>query len=303
MNDIQLKYLLSIAETGSFTRTAERYFVSQPTVSSQIKQLERELGFLLFKRLKNKCVLTEAGEEYVDFVKELLPKHNRICAKARNTQEKSKNTLSVGILDNCYSASVYSALHHTQSEYDDFELDVVVAHIDNLEYDLKDRVFDIIIAPQDLIDTTPYKTKLIEAIDLVLIYNLKDRDPMIKYSLNSFEGENLLLADMSSTKHSHILDVANAVFANKGLSIPRMQNVPNDRSLIAAVRAGLGVGLDSLDQPELLRGDLGYVKTGLKYSIIAAWSDKPDNKPLQTFLNALDYFSSGSRTTNESSST
>lgn len=291
MNDMQLRYLLSIAETGSFTRTAERYFVSQPTVSSQIKQLERELGFRLFSRIKNNCTLTEAGEEYVAFLRETLPKHNRICAKARNEQNRNKNTLSVGILDTCYSSSVYSALYHTQSAYEDFALDVVIAQIETLESDLKDRLFDVIVAPQDMIDTSRYNTKVIEDVDMVLIYNLAARDRNAKYSINDFSGDTLLVADIGSNRYSGILDIANAVFTNKGLSVPRMQNVPNDRSVIAAVRSGLGVGLDSLDQAELLRGDLGYVKTGLKYTIIAAWRGTPNNQPLQTFLDALDFFS------------
>ena len=46
----QLHYALAVAETGSFTRGAERVFVSQPTLSAGIKKLERDLGTVLFER-------------------------------------------------------------------------------------------------------------------------------------------------------------------------------------------------------------------------------------------------------------
>lgn len=57
----QLRYFLAVAETGSFTRAAERSFVSQPSLSQQILKLEGEVGQPLFNRLGRRATLTEAG--------------------------------------------------------------------------------------------------------------------------------------------------------------------------------------------------------------------------------------------------
>jgi len=57
-----LRYFLAVAETAHFTRAAEAIYVSQPTLSQQIKQLEEDLGTTLFDRIGKRVMLTEAGE-------------------------------------------------------------------------------------------------------------------------------------------------------------------------------------------------------------------------------------------------
>jgi LysR family hydrogen peroxide-inducible transcriptional activator len=68
----QLRYFLAVAETGNFTRAAEKYSISQPSLSQQIKNLERELGHKLFHRLGRRSVPTEAGQVFLDRVRRIL---------------------------------------------------------------------------------------------------------------------------------------------------------------------------------------------------------------------------------------
>jgi LysR family transcriptional regulator, transcription activator of glutamate synthase operon len=58
----QLRYLLALAETGSFTRAAESEHIAQPAVSQQIRRLEDEVGLALVERTTRRVSLTEAGE-------------------------------------------------------------------------------------------------------------------------------------------------------------------------------------------------------------------------------------------------
>ncbi|MFG2292930.1 LysR family transcriptional regulator [Streptomyces sp. NPDC048603] len=71
----QLVYFVAVAETRHFTRAAERVHVAQPSLSQQIKALERELGAELFSRARGNIALTDAGEA-------LLPLARRILADA-----------------------------------------------------------------------------------------------------------------------------------------------------------------------------------------------------------------------------
>jgi len=68
----QLRYLLAVVETGSFTRAAERAHVSQPALSQQIINLENELGHKLLHRLGRKAVLTEAGAAFAERARRIL---------------------------------------------------------------------------------------------------------------------------------------------------------------------------------------------------------------------------------------
>src|SRR6266487_2057204 len=71
----QLAYFLAVAETRHFTRAADQVRVAQPSLSKQIKNLERELGAPLFSRARGNVALTPAGET-------LLPLARRILADA-----------------------------------------------------------------------------------------------------------------------------------------------------------------------------------------------------------------------------
>ncbi|MFF5447891.1 LysR family transcriptional regulator [Streptomyces sp. NPDC012888] len=75
----QLVYFVAVAETRHFTRAAERVHVAQPSLSQQIKALERELGAELFSRARGNIALTDAGEA-------LLPLARRILADAETAR-------------------------------------------------------------------------------------------------------------------------------------------------------------------------------------------------------------------------
>lgn len=94
----QLKYFISIVETGSFSKAAKRCYVTQPSLSQQIIKLEKELGKKLFDRLGKKVVLTDIGNA-------LLPRARRIIQETREVKSEiiynqSLNTgiLSVGLI-------------------------------------------------------------------------------------------------------------------------------------------------------------------------------------------------------------
>lgn len=60
----KLKYFIHLSETLNFTKVAEKCFISQSAVSQHISNIEKEVGFLLFNRTKNKVELTEAGKDF-----------------------------------------------------------------------------------------------------------------------------------------------------------------------------------------------------------------------------------------------
>ncbi len=68
----QLRYFLAVAEAGNFTKAAERSHLSQPSLSQQIINLERELGHKLFHRLGRRAVLTEAGQVFLDRARRIV---------------------------------------------------------------------------------------------------------------------------------------------------------------------------------------------------------------------------------------
>ena len=65
MNLRDLKYVIAVAETRHFGQAAERCFVSQPTLSGQIRKLEQELGVAIFERTNRSVDITPVGEAII----------------------------------------------------------------------------------------------------------------------------------------------------------------------------------------------------------------------------------------------
>jgi LysR family hydrogen peroxide-inducible transcriptional activator len=77
-----LKYLVALADTGHFGRAAERTFVSQPTLSAQLKKLEEYLGVKLVERRPKNVQLTEVGKQVVGRARRMLKQGDEVVALA-----------------------------------------------------------------------------------------------------------------------------------------------------------------------------------------------------------------------------
>ncbi len=97
MNLRDLSYLLALAEHRHFGRAAEASFVSQPTLSTQIKKLEDELGVALVERTSRKALLTDTGLEIATHARTILAEINEIKAIAQRNRDPESGTVRLGI--------------------------------------------------------------------------------------------------------------------------------------------------------------------------------------------------------------
>jgi LysR family hydrogen peroxide-inducible transcriptional activator len=98
MNLKDLKYLVALADTGHFGRAAERTFVSQPTLSAQLKKLEEYLGVKLVERQPKRVQLTEAGKLIVVHARRMLDEANQIIALGRNATDPLSGKLKIALI-------------------------------------------------------------------------------------------------------------------------------------------------------------------------------------------------------------
>jgi LysR family transcriptional regulator, hydrogen peroxide-inducible genes activator len=98
MNLKDLKYLVALADTGHFGRAAQRTFVSQPTLSAQLKKLEEYLGVKLVERHPKNVQLTEVGKQIVARARHMLSEGDEIVALARNNTDPLSGKLKVALI-------------------------------------------------------------------------------------------------------------------------------------------------------------------------------------------------------------
>lgn len=98
MNLRDLKYLVTVADTRHFGQAAERCFVSQPTLSGQIKKLEEELGVTLFERTKRSVETTHLGEAIVLQARQVLEQADALRQLAQSYQDPLVGPLRMGAI-------------------------------------------------------------------------------------------------------------------------------------------------------------------------------------------------------------
>ncbi|MGW6708966.1 transcriptional regulator CynR [Streptomyces sp. NPDC054956] len=111
-----LRYLLAVAEHASFTRAAEELHVSQPTLSQQIKQLERSVGVQLLDRTGRTVRLTDAGEVYARHARRALRDLAAAERAVLDVQDLSAGTLRLAMTPTftAYLIGPLTALLHAQ---------------------------------------------------------------------------------------------------------------------------------------------------------------------------------------------
>jgi LysR family hydrogen peroxide-inducible transcriptional activator len=101
MADLKLKdlrYLVAVADTRHFGRAAERSFVSQPTLSAQLKKLEEYLGVQLIERAPKRVSLTAAGEAVVERARRILEASDEIVELAKGHSDPLSGRLKLALL-------------------------------------------------------------------------------------------------------------------------------------------------------------------------------------------------------------
>jgi len=98
MNLRDLRYLVAVAEHRHFGRAAEACFVSQPTLSTQLKKLEETLGVMLIERTNRRVMLSPEGEQIVAQAQRILSEVNTLLALSEQLQDPLGGELRVGII-------------------------------------------------------------------------------------------------------------------------------------------------------------------------------------------------------------
>ena len=94
----QLRYVCAIAETGSFSRAAERCQVAQPSLSQQVLKLEEDLGSKLFDRLGRSVRLTEAGRAFLPHARSILSQMETARSSVADKWTDIRGSVSVGVI-------------------------------------------------------------------------------------------------------------------------------------------------------------------------------------------------------------
>lgn len=98
MNTKQIDYCIELAHTLNFSRAAENMFISQPTLTYQIKLLEDEVGFAIFERSGKGAALTPAGSQFVTYLVNMREDMKRAIEQGQNFSVKYKDDITISMM-------------------------------------------------------------------------------------------------------------------------------------------------------------------------------------------------------------
>ncbi|MCC4314768.1 LysR family transcriptional regulator [Streptomyces malaysiensis] len=139
----QMRYVIAVAETNSFTRAAERCLVVQSALSHQIARLEKELGARLFERTSRRVWLTPAGEAFLPAARQCLDAAERAAAEVAAAVGEVRGRLAVGLIPTVTAVDIPGALRDFRERYPHVRIRLRVGASDDLVEQVKEGAIDV----------------------------------------------------------------------------------------------------------------------------------------------------------------
>src|SRR5215469_1526224 len=235
----QLRYICAIAETGSFSRAAERCKIAQPSLSQQVLKLEEDLGARLFDRLGRSIRITEAGRAFLPYARLILEQMESARLSVANKKTDVRGSVAVGAIPTIapYLVPRYTAVF--AKKYPEAKLRIVEETTPILIEGLRDLSIDLAIL------ALPLRHKDLEYIPIrtePVFVALPKGDPRAaseSIALKNLRGESFVMLrdghcfrDLSIATCTHARITPNIAFESDQFS-----------SVLGMVAAGVGISL------------------------------------------------------------
>lgn len=256
----QLRILKAIASEGSFKRAADSLYVSQPAVSLQVQNLERQLDVPLFDRGGRRAQLTEAGHLLLSYGEKILSLCQETCRALEDLQNLQGGTLIVGASQTTGTYLLPRMIGMFRQKYPDVAVQLHVHSTRRTAWSVANGQIDLAIVGGEI------PTELVEALQIVpyaedeLALILPPSHPMVQQE--TIQKEDLYkLQFISLDSQSTIRKVIDQVLTRCGIDTRRLKIEMELNSIEAiknAVQAGLGAAFVSVAaiEKELLMGVL-----------------------------------------------
>jgi DNA-binding transcriptional LysR family regulator len=244
----QLQFFIAVAEELSFSRAAIKLHVAQPSLSTQIKVLEEEVGARLFERDKRHVSLTPAGRRFQQRAISVLSMAESAKSEARSTARGQLGTIALG-----YTAlSMFStALPHAIRQFRRREPNVVMTlrELTSLEqlHELGERTLDVgvlrkvdVAAPKGIAIVEWYRTPLVAALP-----RDHPRAASDLLSLNDLKNESFIMYPRGAGTgiYWQVIDLCTAA----GFRPRVVREVIESSTIIGLVAAGVGIAIVPAD--------------------------------------------------------
>lgn len=140
---LELEQLIAVEELGSFSKTAQRFYVSTPTITRAMRHVEEAFGVPLFDRDKNKVTLNDTGKLAVEHARHVLREAETAIAQVQ-AFDRSLRTITVV---SCAPAPLWELLPLITRLYPDLSANTRIANLSETERALREGTCDAVVLP------------------------------------------------------------------------------------------------------------------------------------------------------------
>ncbi|MGL5615088.1 MAG: LysR substrate-binding domain-containing protein [Sarcina sp.] len=233
MNFRKLKIFYETANTLNMTEVGRRFYISQPSVSQAIKEIEEELESKLFDRIGKKLYLTYEGELYLKYVKRILNLHNEAIMLLEDCKNKISGRIRIGASTTIGSCFLPEVIKDFLDYNKDIDLVVSIGNSLEVENKILNNEIDIgfvegnVISKELVIDY-----KWIDELVFIVGANYKKID----YNENSIL-ENFIMRE----KGSGTRQVVESYLRANNIKYTVSMELENVEAIVKLVEVGLGV--------------------------------------------------------------
>ncbi len=277
MNLLQLEYFMTLARLGSFRKTAEYFFVSQPMVSKQISLLEKELGIPLFNRGYRTVALTPAGKIMFDALGRSRDIFDDAVYRAKLSSQPDIIELCLGFPECSDFANLSNILSSFQQEHSDVALKVRVSPISQLLLDYPDSKYDMVINHErNLRNKCELEVRPLAKRKHVAV--ISRHHPRYRAQDTAFEDlkdESVYVPAPEGTTLTK--DYLAYICAHHGFICHDVIPLPNLESVLLAVKMCFGIAVldDLINLPPDF--ELDTVPTNVSFEVLLAWHKENRN--------------------------
>ncbi len=209
----QILYAIKLSEYCNFTIAAKELFITQSTLSLQIKKLEDELGVILFIREKTGVRLTQAGRDFVYYGRKVLAAFDNLKINIENYTELLKGELRIGLLWTFGCTDIGNSISEFMDKYRTIKVSFCFDGSSNLIRKLNHHEIDvavIILDEHESLKDNNLDIDLIDESNIILAVNKDHRFARKNnVSFKDLEGENVMMVSKYSNLYPEIFDNLN----------------------------------------------------------------------------------------------
>lgn len=239
-----LKYAVKLASCKTFLSAAEQLFITQPTLSQQIKILENEIGTPIFIRDRKEIRLTPAGIEFIEYAKNILNQISTLDEVMTKYRSPMQGTLKIGLLWTFGYLKLDHYIQSFQKEYPLIEVTLVIEGSDALKKKLIEHELDLLFIngkPSDFEYSNLEYYKVSESNICVLMNESHHLASRPQITAEDLAGESLLMTSQATNIYHDI----KAAIDCSGIAPKIIGNSGQIDVCVQVAASGLGVSFAS----------------------------------------------------------